>query len=51
MAGLSAYVLGCPALVPELSSGRRTSDRDWVSHHACPLVPPILLSFLLFGAF
>jgi hypothetical protein len=51
MAGLSAYVLGCPALVPEPSSGRRAGDRDWVSDHACPLVPPILLSFILLGAF
>jgi hypothetical protein len=48
IAGPSAPVLDCSALVPGPFGVRMTGDRDRVSDRGCPPVPPV---FLLSGAF
>jgi hypothetical protein len=43
IAGPSAPVSDCSALVPRSSGVRRTGDRDRVSDRACPPVPSVFL--------
>jgi hypothetical protein len=51
MVVLSASILECWALLAESSDECRTGDRDRVPNRACPPATPVLLAFLLSGAF